>query len=193
MTRTFMEVVLKTDARFAKGFLQGYLAGSGKAHRFFINEEAGIEAESLSEKLKELVGLADLFQRVVIEEDFLALLHKDSAAAAALGLSGQPLQARRITSGSFSVRIKDSAQEDAAAIKKLLSGRPAGVTVEGWQERETIEKNGRGVELYTPLHDYVYEASGSFRGPIEALADLRSELGQHASVKTGLIKLVYEE
>jgi len=42
-----MEVVLKSDARFAKGFLEGYLAGTGRSFRFFINEEAGIEAESL--------------------------------------------------------------------------------------------------------------------------------------------------
>jgi len=191
MSSRYMEVVLKSDARFAKGFLEGYLAGTGRSFRFFINEEAGIEAESLSEKLKELVGLADLFQRIVIEEDFWTALQKD--AAAALGLSGHPIQARKISSGSFSVRIKEFSKESAAAIKQIVSGRPAGVTVEGWKENETVNRNGRGVELYSPLHDYVFEAEGSFSGGIEAVADLRAQLVLHDAVKAGLIKLLYEE
>lgn len=43
MSGRYMEVVLKSDARFAKGFLEGYLAGTGRSFRFFINEEAGLK------------------------------------------------------------------------------------------------------------------------------------------------------
>ncbi len=67
------------------------------------------------------------------------------------------------------------------------------MAAEGWQEHETVNRNGRGVELYSPLHDYVYEAEGSFSGGIEAVADLRAQLVLHDAVKVGQIKLFYEE
>jgi hypothetical protein len=192
MAMNYVEAVVRADGRFVKGFLKGYLAGSGKAYRFFISEETGIKAESLSDKLKELVGLAENHQHIVIEEQFWTVICSERAAAEALGLAGELFQSRRIKRGEFSLKIRDCSKADAGAIKEILQQKPEAVQVSGWQEQEKVHQDGKGIELYTPVHDYVYEASGSFAGEIEALVELRQSLTSHSPVVAGLIELEYE-
>ncbi len=68
MTRTFVEVVFEANKEYLKGFLHGYVTGSGKEYSYYLSSDAGVEAESLSQKLKELTALADKYQHVIIEK-----------------------------------------------------------------------------------------------------------------------------
>lgn len=193
MAKQFVETVLKSDTQYIQGFLQGFLAGSGHDYRFFINSEAGITAESFTQRLKELVGLTEDQQRVVIEEPFLDILKESSIASASLGETGEPIHAIRIKSGTFAIKIKDASREDTNSIKQLLREKPAAVQVRDWEEKEKVNSDGKGVELYAPLHDYFYEASGSFSGEIDALVDFRKKLVSHSPVSAYMIELEYDE
>lgn len=192
MTDQYVEAVLNSDARFLKGFLQGYLAGSGKSWRFFIGSEAGIATDSLAEKLKELIGLGQDHQHVIIELEYLEILKQDAAAAAQAGLTTEPEILKPIAAGEFFLRIKDASREDAAAIRALIQGKSPALVVSEWQEKEQVHEEGRGVELYAPLHDYLYQASGLVSGEISALIDLRQKLVMHTCAETALIKLRYK-
>ena len=192
MPDQYVDAVFKSDVRFLKGFLQGYLAASGKSWRFFIGSEAGIATDSLAVKLKELIGLSQDHQHVIIELEFLKILRGDAAAAAQVGLSVEQEDLKPITAGAFFLRVKDASREDAAAIRGIIRDKSQVLVTSEWQEKEQVHEEGHGVELYTPLHDYVYQASGLFSGEISALIDLRQKLQLHTCAETALINLRYE-
>ena len=192
MPDQYVNAVFKSDARYLKGFLQGFLAASGKSWRFFIGSEAGIATDSLAVKLKELIGLGQDHQHVIIELEFLKILRGDAAAAAQAGLSVDQEEMQPIAAGEFFLRIKDASREDAAAIRELIRSISPALVVREWQEKEQVHEEGQGVELYTPLHDYLYQASGLVSGEISALVDLRQKLRIHSCAETALIKLRYE-
>jgi hypothetical protein len=192
MAEKYVEAIFNSDARFLNGFLLGYLAGSGKSWRFFMGSEAGIAAESVTEKLKELVGLSKDHQHVIIDQEYLACLTKDGGAAAQAGLKSEADQPKPIASGEFSLNIKDASREDAAAIREIIRDLSPALVASAWQEKEQVHEDGKGVELYAPLHDYVYQASGSFSGEISALIDLRQKLQAHPCAHVEPIKLNYQ-
>lgn len=192
MAKQFVDAVLPGDARFIRGFLQGWLAGSGQAYRFFIHSEAGVAGESFGEKLKELAGIGEEHVKVVIEEPFLERLKADSVAADCLGGSGTLSVSRPVKSGHFFLKIKDASHEDAQALKEIIRNRPSALQMENWQETEKVEQDAKGIELYAPLHEYLYSGSGSFNGPIDQLIDLRQKLVSHGAATAEEIRIVYE-
>jgi hypothetical protein len=67
------------------------------------------------------------------------------------------------------------------------------VQLTGWQDKEIINKEAKGIELYAPLHDYIYQASGLFHGEIEALIDFRQKISLHSAGSADLIKLEFDQ
>ncbi|HOT97358.1 MAG TPA: hypothetical protein PLG50_10055 [bacterium] len=192
MANQFVETVFAGDDRFIRGFLQGWLAGSGKVYRFFLHGEAGITGESLGEKLKELAGIGEEHAKVLIEVPFWECLKADAVAVSHLGWSGKFSGARTVKSAQFYLKIKDASREDAQALKEIIRNRPDTLQVEGWKEEEKVNQGARGIELYAPLHEYLYSASGSFSGPIDLLIDLRQKLLSHSSAIAEGIRILYE-
>jgi len=192
MAKKFFEAIFKTENQFIKGFLQGFLCGSGKAYRFFISSESGVKAESFSDKLKELAALSETHKHVIIEEEFLCVLKDNAAASRLFETSATFLTAKPIKRGEFFLKVKDASMTDALSIKQLISDKPTTINVADWQAKEITNKDAKGIELYTPLHDYLYDASGSFSGEIEALIDFRQKLSLHSSVTAGTIQLEFD-
>lgn len=121
---------------------------------------ACIAARSLAEELKELIGLSEDHQQVIIDQEFLRILRQDEAAAVQAGLTAETEVQEPIAAGEFLLRIKDASKEHAAAIRALIRDNSPALVNSEWQEKEQVNEDGQGVELYAPLHDNLYQASG---------------------------------
>jgi hypothetical protein len=74
--------------------------------------------------------------------------------------------AREILSGRFPFTAKAFSPEVAEKIKRALHGPlPPGVVLEPCEEKEDVDPEAKGVELYSPVHDYTYRCHGTFSGP----------------------------
>lgn len=72
---------------------------------------------------------------------------------------------REVLSGRFSFTAEAFAPEVAEKIKHALHGAlPPGVVLEACREAEDVDPEARGVELYSPVHDYTWRCSGMFSG-----------------------------
>ena len=194
MSQQYIQIVFEGKEQYVQGLLAGFRLAKGTELKYFFNHAAGVKAESLSEKIKEWSALSDKFQYVILEQGLYTLLQESSDAFGPVpGTPLKILSARRILSGSFSVKVKDASPADTTAIKKLIADKPAELQTITWQEKEIRDEHGKGVELYTPLHEYVFHASGSFKGPIEALIAFRLRLAEHSALSAKEIELTFTD
>jgi hypothetical protein len=192
MSQQFIQIVFEAKEEYLQGLLAGYRMAKGIELKYFFNHAAGVKAESLSEKIKEWSSLSDKFQYVILEQGLYTLLKESGDASGPVrGAGYKILSARRILSGLFSVKVKDASPVDTAAIKQLVADKPAELQTIAWQEKEIRDEQGKGVELYTPVHEFVFHASGSFKGPIEALIAFRLRLTEHSALSAKEIELEF--
>lgn len=91
MQKNFTEVVFEGDYHSIRGYIEGFIAATGKDLSCFICSDYGVEAETLSEHIREWVSLGSRLHHVLMEDE---LLDGIKAALAASGrkasLPGHP-------------------------------------------------------------------------------------------------------
>ncbi len=80
-----------------------------------------------------------------------------------------------IQSASFAFRAETPSREAASRIKAALHHVPAGVALAD-DEREEIDPDAAGVELYAPAPAYTFRASGRITGPFDGVLAMRRRL-----------------
>jgi hypothetical protein len=128
--------------------------------RPFWSEELDLHEGSISDRIRELLGArthhllfvpgtqAGPLVRAIQGKDEIRLEH-----------------VREVLSGRFNFTAKAFAPEVAEKIKRALHGPlPPGVVLEPCEEDEAVDPDAKGVELYSPVHDYTYRCHGTFSG-----------------------------
>ncbi len=186
----FIEVVFEAKEHYLRGLLQGLQSGKKTAFKYFFNRDAGVRAESLAEKIKEWSSLSDKYQHLLMEQglyDLVKPLGADQPAEHMHILSARPVQ-----SGKFSVRVKNAVRGETDIIKKAFAEKPAAVKTIDWHDEEKEDRKAKGIELYTPAHEYLYEASGAFQGELEALIAFRQKVAAFSAVNAKEIELEFQ-
>ena len=128
--------------------------------RPFWSEELDLQEGSISDRIRELLGArthhllfvpgtqAGPLVRAIQGKDEIRLEH-----------------VWEVSSGRFSFTAKAFSPEVAEKIKRALHGPlPSGVVLEARDEVENVDPDAKGVELYSPVHDYTYRCHGNFSG-----------------------------
>lgn len=195
MARTYYEVVLEGHLDTIFGLLEGVKIGAGKKWDYYFSKKVDVKRETFSEAVKEWISLGAKLHHVLIEEDFLNFLKS--------AMSGQPENAsigmkflksqRKIRSGSFKFEFKAYSSKIAAEVKQLIESLPAELALEGYNPKEKVDKEAKGVELYTPDHEYVFEGEATLKGPLPELIRARSALNSKSYVEVDQIALEWAE
>jgi hypothetical protein len=180
----FVEVVFEGHYNTVRGYVEGLQDGMGTSGKFFFSAETGIEAETLSELIREWVSLGHKLHHVVMEEelfnkirDILSKKNQDAVMAP------NSIKSLKIVKGAaFAFEFEAYAQKYADEIKALLDGLPEGVSLRDYQPEEKINHEAVGVELYTPAHDYIFRGKGSIGGPVEQVIAVRNVFLGHPLV-----------
>jgi len=190
MPSQFIEVVFEAQEQYLRGLLEGFQSGKKTAFKYFFNRDAGVQAESLAEKIKEWTSLSDRYQHLLMEQGLYDLVKKIGADRPSEQI--KILSARPVQSAKFSVRVKNAARGETAVIKKAFAKKPAAVKAIEWHEEEKEDRKAKGIELYTPAHEYLYEASGVFQGELEALVAFRQKVSAFSAVTAKEIELEFQ-
>ncbi|HOK06092.1 MAG TPA: hypothetical protein PK836_03080 [Syntrophales bacterium] len=178
MTKNYVRVVLEGNADLAKGFLLGFAAGRGLQGEIYFGSDFDLEEEGARGFLAHLVGLGEEHTVVVMAE---ALLDDVTAAVAArggdLGLAVKKVELIREVEVELSFHTYS--REVGGELKALLGAPPAGVTLSPpFSPEERYDPEGKGVEAYTPLHDYEISYRGRLSGPPGAVFPLAGRLNR---------------
>lgn len=187
-TAAFNEVVFRGKPKVVRAFLSGLLLGAGRQSQVFYSFLEGIEHEGKAEKLAEIVGMRSSDCHVVMDADTAGWL-KGMARAIAAETGLEITANRRIRAASMELKYQAYAQRYEDEIMAALGDLPAGVKITGMKREVRTDPRAKGVEAYSPAHEFEAKASGIVTGPVDALVALRRRLVAYPLLKLSEITL----
>jgi hypothetical protein len=191
MPTTYTEIMIKGEPALIKGFVIGFLEGRGDKGDTFVEEECLIEEDSpLSMVLHFFTGHPHLVP-VIAETGMVESLCK-ALQNRKEEIPSEVMSMRAVTGAFFEFKYKTFSEEVGKSILAFFSNLPDGVRVkEGYKPVEKIIPEGKGVEAYTPLHDYELKGSGVVQGGVKEIYRLYCRAGLFEVVELGKLTLEY--
>lgn len=186
--RAFNEVVFRGKPKVVRACLSGLLLGAARQASVFYSYLDGVQHEGKAEKLAEFVGVRASDCHVIVDAETAAWLRGLSRAITAetgLAITSN----RRIRGASLDLRYHTYGKKHEDEILALLRDLPAGVKLSGFRQQEQVDARGRGVEIYTPVHEFEAVGEGSLSGPVDELIRLRRRLLDYPLLKVADIRL----
>jgi len=193
MAKQYSEVVFEGHHGNIRGFIEGFIAGSGKEMSFFFSDRAGVKAETMSEVIKEWISLSNKIHHVIMESELLDRIKKAlEKLSDGDSLNRSSIKsAKAIKAASFKFTFSTYGRKYGEDIKKLLEKLPGGLSLKDYAPVEKVDKDAKGVELYSPAHEYTFEGSGVITGPVDEAIAFRKVLDDHPLVDVAVINLEF--
>ncbi len=190
-TRKYYEAVLEGKYDTICGLMTGFLMGADKDWDWFMSRDLNIEAETFSEIILSWTSLKSKLHHIIIEEDLLHAIEKAGEKhnhREIINFNGIK-SIKEIKSAEFSFKTSTYAKKYGDEIKQIMEKIPQDLKLLDLKESLDEDKNAKGVELYTPAHDYEYHSQGRVMGSIKEIILFRQELESHPLVEVSDIKL----
>ena len=188
MTRWY-EIAVHGREDIVRAFVAGFRAARGEREGVvFFGSELDLEAESLGERLKELFVAGS--HAILLAPEPLAGALADALVAAGPGVGVRLERRREVRAAAFTFHAEMFSRALAEGLRQALRGSvPEGTLVEDLNETEEVHPEARGVELYAPVHDYIYRASGRVAGLFPGVVEMRRRLADMEFVDVGGLHL----
>jgi hypothetical protein len=190
MNEKFYEVVIEGSLDLMKGFFMGFLAGRGIEGGVYFDAACRIDdRECKTAPLLWLIHTHGNSHSVVVGSglhDLLIAALNNPAHVIPLRIK----KVRQVLSAAFTCAFRTYSREVGAELKAIVGG-VAGEAVgkSGFELHETVDPEGKGVELFTPLHDYELAGKGRISGSVKDVLDLNQRLERFEVVEMGKLEL----
>ena len=175
---TFSEVVLTGAADEVRRFLAQLCATAGKSQTCWFHAEAAIDdRESALHKTAETLHLVAGDVHLVASDDIVGLLRADAAAAEAQGIRIRSITPVRAASFTLNYRAYTEAHDQE--IEALLHDLPRGLQITGETHDVKRDPGARGLEAYSPAHDYEAHGAATIGGRVDHVIAKRKQLAEH--------------
>ena len=170
MAVMYYELVIKGNGKLLKGFVRGYEIGKSIKSGLCFCEDRPINTHHLKETLTFRGDHLHLLCGARIRQGFLTAIRK------AEDLDFEIIADRRILKSSFEFEFETASRKVATDIRRRIRSLPAGLKIVDYEPNETIDPSAKGVEFYTPVHDYRFEGKGVIEGDLETLLAYHDKL-----------------
>ncbi len=193
MNGPYCELVIEGHFNAVSGFMLGYTLGSNSDATYYFSRDVGVKAETLSDIILEWISLKAKLQHVIAREDLCQELRKslESAPESAPLNSHRIKSAKVIKNAHFNFSFRTYARKYGADIKRRLKERPEGILLTDYEPKEEVHEESKGVELYAPDHDYIFEGKGILAGSIVELIEFRKVLDDNPLINAEEIILEF--
>ena len=191
MNEQYYEVIIEGDQNLMKGFVMGFLAGRGISGGVFFDAACHIEGECASGPLMRLVkaqGNANVLIVGSALHDLLVAALNDHSHVLPLRIK----KVRQVLSAAFECTFRTYSREVGAELKEIVNGIPEGVDgKKGFEVQEKVDPEGKGLEFFTPLHEYELTGKGRLSGSVKGVLDLYQRLERFEVVELGELELTF--
>lgn len=182
------EIIVKGSEDSLRGLVAGCEAALGGNEAVIFGRDLDLEASRFSQRLMKLFVAGShhlIFATPRLAEDIVVALQNRGREAELSFESVQEVVRARMpfSAEAFSRQVADRIKH------KLLAGMPPGVQGEKIEESEAQDPSARGVELYTPEHEYVYRVAGAFLGPLPGIIEMRRRARDLPFVKVKALEI----
>ncbi|MCK4547827.1 MAG: hypothetical protein KAW17_10345 [Candidatus Eisenbacteria sp.] len=189
----YHELVIAGHYDLARGFVMGFLTGKASPGPAIFSRERGIRRVSLGEKMLAWTGIHGTAAHVIVDEGVAGDLIRDiTMAEEEIGL--KVISNRPIEGAAFGFHFKVFARVYGEQIKRILGSAPSGLKISYEKApEEKVDPDARGVEAYTPSHEYEYSAKGTAAGRFADIYPLFGKLLEHPLVEVEEMELEYKD
>ncbi|MHA1567978.1 MAG: hypothetical protein ACTSXZ_00790 [Alphaproteobacteria bacterium] len=191
MTKTFIELVIEGPADYVRGYIRGFMHARGPRAEVVFSDEIGLRDDGPVQKIKEALHLSREITHVIVDEETAALVRE--------GINGGKTETgltihsdRVIDSAEFTYSFEVFSREHGTLILKALQDPPAGIALDSHEHVLREDPNAKGVELYSPAHDYELKGKGKAMGPLDKIVWLYKELASFDQVDVEPINLIFK-
>ncbi|MCK5520749.1 MAG: hypothetical protein KAI81_06530, partial [Candidatus Marinimicrobia bacterium] len=103
------------------------------------------------------------------------------------------LSRKTIIHASFSFHFEVFSKEAADKIKSLINTLPSSLTLDNFKDDIFSDEKGKGIELYAPLHEYIYTGRGAIYGDFADMVTLYRDFNNSGIIETSQVKLQLKE
>jgi hypothetical protein len=183
MATKYHELIVECDAETLKGFIEGFMTTKGIKSGVIIAREHDIQTH----QLREILTFHGNYCHVIVSGR-----HRRSLVAAierTPDIACEIVSDEEIANAFFTFKFETFSRKVAAELKRTFKKLPAGLTLVGYEPKETIDPSGEGIEFYSPMHDYSFSGKGSVQGDITKLIRFHERLKDHVFIETKRIVL----
>ena len=184
----FYEVVFQGKPKVVRAFLSGLVLGAGSDSTVFFSFTDGVHHEGKAEKFAEFVHIRATDCHVIVDSSLSALLKKLSKRIRdETGL--EITSHRNIRSASVKFGFQAFAPRYNDEIVALVKNLPQGLKVEGFTHNVRLDPKAKGVEAYSPAHDYEANGEATVTGRVDLVIGLRKKFEDYPLIKSGDVVL----
>ncbi len=190
--KEFVELVIESPFILFKGFLMGFIEGSGEKPVYFFSKKTGIKTETLVESLKVWFGFETLVH-VCVEVKFADNLKK--ALENTFDKLGMKVKSEKpIKSASFDFKVTLYHKKDAKRFEELIHNLPDGVILDEFtkdidEDKDAAKEKG----VYTVDHAYIYKAEGEIVGNFHGVVDVFLKMKDFPHIELEEVHLNFDE
>lgn len=169
---SYHEIIIKGDGAVVDAYLKGFLAGRDIKSGFYFSREWPFHMRNLMERFKYHGEVEHVICTSKLKPVIVRSVDKSDVDI-------EVKEARKITSTSFKFDFETANRQAAGGIKRALRNLPDGVKLEDFDPEEIVDPSGKGVEAYTPVHEYQFLGRGLARGDVEGVLKLHKRLSDN--------------
>ena len=184
-TDVYVELELNGSSDQALGFVEGFRSALGDTRPVWSSGTVPFGLETLLDRLRDRMHLESHF---VLPRDLAENIVATVGKSTAVGLKPGTLVEVSYAELDFEFRCFNPT--DGASLRRVVEeDLPDEVRLEDYTTEEKRDESARGVELYSPAHDYVLEGSGRYVGPVAGVFSLAERLRDQDFVHPGKVRL----
>ena len=169
----YYELVIKGDDDAVRGFLAGLEAAAQLTGEIYLGRDHPINTHHL----RDILTLRGDNCHLVTNAHNHKILKE--AIAKTDDVKFELVSDRKIERASFDFEFETFNKTVAEEIRAAFEPPPAGVKLTGYRPVEERHPDAKGIEMYTPAHEYSFRGKGTAEGDIEKLLKFRQRLDDH--------------
>jgi len=190
MQKEFVELVIEGPFILVKGFLMGFIEGTGENPVYFFSRRSGIRTETFAEAMKEWLGFENIVHLCLEKEfaDKFSVAVKNTHNKIAMEIKSS----KTIKSASFEFEANFYNKKQADKFKALIENLPKGLFLDGLKEEQFVDEVEKDRGVYAPEHDFEYSAAGKVVGDFGAVIELYSKYKKDPMIELSEVNLNFE-
>ena len=181
---TYREIIVRGDEKIMKGFLVGYCTSNRIKSGLVLARDHDINRHHL----REILRFRPHYLHLVVRSDHYRAL-ASTLRRVEKELNMTVISDRAIRRAWLEYDFETFNRRVARTIKRFFANLPEGIKRTGRKHEEHVDPHAKGVEMYSPAHDYAFRGKGQLTGDLERLLRLHPKMKAHEFIDVGDINL----
>jgi len=179
---TYYEIIIKGNDDAVRSYLRGFLAGRDVTTGFYFTSDYPFHLPHLRELIKFHGEVVHLICKGSLRTTVVAALKKASEGF-------EVKDTKKLTAVWFAFDYETANRDAAAEIRRALANLAGGVELVDHDSKETVDPGAKGVEVYTPTHEYELKGKGQIRGEVPGVLDMHKRLSDIETFRVDRIEI----